>query len=264
MTDLERALVRLGGEIVFPETPDVLAAVGDRLERAAPARRRKPSRRVLVVAFVALALAAGAAMAVPAARTAILEFFGLRGATVTRVGTLPPAETRPEPPVPAADTLELGSAVPVVDGIVRVRWPYLVVPAALGPPDAAYYSDSVLLDGKVSLVYAPGAGVPRSPYTGVGILVTEFRGDLAPGYVEKLADAGTRIEQLRIGRHRAIWLEGGPHFVAFRTSDGNFGEDVGRLAGNTLLVERGQLLVRIEGELERDRAVEIARSLAEP
>jgi hypothetical protein len=263
VTDLERALVRLGGEIVFPETPDVLAAVGDRLERAAPARRRKRSRRVLVVAFVALALAAGAAMAVPAARTAILEFFGLRGATVTRVGTLPRAETRPEA-VPAAEALELGSAVPVVDGAVRMKWPYLVVPDALGPPDAAYYSDSVLLGGKVSLVYAPGAGVPRSPYTGVGILVTEFRGDLAPGYIEKLADAGTGIEQLRIGRHRAIWLEGGPHFVAFRTPDGNFGEDVGRLAGNTLLVERGQLLVRIEGELQRERAVEIARSLAEP
>lgn len=264
MTELERALARLGADLAFPETPDVVAAVGDRLEQAAPVRRRRPSRRVLVVAFVALALAAGAAMAVPAARTAILEFFGLRGATVTRVDTLPPVETRPEAPVPAADALELGAPVPVVDGVVRVKWPYVVVPDALGPPDAAYYSDSVLLDGKMSLVYAPGAGIPRSPYTGVGILITEFRGDLAPGYIEKLADAGTGIERLRIGPHRAIWLEGGPHFVAFRTPDGNFGEDVGRLAGNTLLVERGRLLVRIEGEVERDRAVEIARSLAKP
>ena len=122
-------------------------------------------------------------------------------------------------------------------------------------------TDSELLDGKVSLVYEPGVGVPRSPYTGVGILVTEFRGDLAPGYIEKLAEAGTGIERFRIGRHRAIWLEGGPHFVFFRTPDGDYGEDVGRLAGNTLLVEHGRLLVRIEGELERDRAVEIARSL---
>ncbi|MGH3056713.1 MAG: hypothetical protein ACRDPP_00560 [Gaiellaceae bacterium] len=264
MTELERALARLGADLAFPETPDVVAAVGDRLEQAAPVRRRRPSRRVLVVAFVALALAAGAAMAVPAARAAILEFFGLRGATVTRVDTLPPVETRPEAPVPAAEELDLGSPVPIVDGLVRVKWPYLVVPDALGPPDAAYYSTAVLRDGKVSLVYEPGAGVPRSLYTGVGILVTEFRGDLAPGYVEKLADAGTGIERLSIGPHRAIWLEGGPHFVAFRTPGGNFAEDVGRLAGNTLLVERGRLLVRVEGELERDRAVEIARSLARP
>ena len=263
MTELERALVRLGGEIAFPPTPDVLPAVGDRLEQAAPVRRCRPSRRALVVAFVALALGAGAAMAVPAARTAILEFFGLRGATVTRVDTLPPVETRPEAPVTAAAELELGSPVPVEDGVVRVTWPYLVVPGVLGPPDEAYYS-SLLPDGKVSLVYEPGPGVPRSRYTGVGILVTEFRGDLAPGYVDKLVAGGTAIERLRIGRHRAIWLEGGPHFVAFRTPDGGFGEDVGRLAGNTLLVELGRLLVRIEGELERDRAVEIARSLPEP
>ena len=263
MTELERALVRLGGEIAFPPTPDVLAAVGDRLEQAAPVRRRRPSRRALVVAFVALALGTGAAMAVPAARTAILEFFGLRGATVTRVDTLPPVETRPEAPVTAAAELELGSPVPVEDGVVRVTWPYLVVPGVLGPPDGAYYS-SLLPGGKVSLVYEPGPGVPRSRYTGVGILVTEFRGDLAPGYVDKLVAGGTAIERLRIGRHRAIWLEGGPHFVAFRTPDGGFGEDVGRLAGNTLLVELGRLLVRIEGELERDRAVEIARSLPEP
>jgi hypothetical protein len=179
---------------------------------------------------------------------------------VTRVDTLPPVETRPEAPDPVTE-LELGSPVPVVDGSVRVKWPYLVVPDDLGPPDAAYFSTSALPDGKVSLVYEPGGGVPRSRYTGVGILVTEFRGDLAPGYVEKLADAGTAIERLRVGPHRAVWLEGGPHFVAFTTPSGNFGEEVSRLAGNTLLVQHGRLLVRIEGELERERAVEIARSL---
>jgi len=201
-------------------------------------------------------------MAVPSARTAILEFFGLRGATVTRVDTLPSVETRPEAP-DAVTELELGSPVPVVDGSVRVKWPYLLVPEALGPPDAAYYS-SVLRDGKVSLVYEPGAGVPRSRYTGVGILVTEFRGDFAPGYVDKLAESGTTIERLRVGPHPAVWLEGGPHFVAFRTPGGNFGEEVARLAGNTLLVQHGRLLVRIEGELEQERAVEIARSLEAP
>ena len=38
-------------------------------------------------------------------------------------------------------------------------------------------------------------------------------------------------------------------------------DDPGRLAGNTLLVERNDVLVRIEGEISRERAVEIAESL---
>ena len=42
-----------------------------------------------MLAFAVLAVAVGAAMAVPQARTAILEFFRLRGATVERVETLP-------------------------------------------------------------------------------------------------------------------------------------------------------------------------------
>jgi hypothetical protein len=262
VTELERALVRLGGELAYPETPEVFAAVESRLAGAAP-RRRTPSRRALVVALAALALAVAAAMAVPPARTAILEFFGLRGATVTRVDTLPTVETETQPPGPPVGELELGSPVPLEGGSVRVDWPYLLVPEALGPPDAAYHSN-VLRDGKVSLVYEPGAGVPRSRYTGVGILVTEFRGEVAPGYVAKLVEAGTAVERLSIGPYRALWLEGGPHFVAFTTPGGNFGEEVARLAGNTLLVEHGQVLVRIEGELERERAVEIAGSLARP
>jgi hypothetical protein len=263
VTELERALVQLGGDLAFPETPDVAAAVRRRLAERGPGRRRLPERRVFIVAFVALAVAVGAAMAVPAARTAILEFFGLRGATVQRVETLPPVEPQPQAPGSAARELELGSPVPVVDGFVRVKWPFLVVPEALGPPDAAYASP-LLQDVKVSLVYEPGAGVPRSRYTGVGILITEFRGRIAPGYVGKLVETGTAIERLRVGPHPAIWLEGGPHFVAFRTPGGDVGEEIARLAGNTLLVQHGRLLVRIEGEVERDRAVEIARSLAQP
>ena len=34
-----------------------------------------------------------------------------------------------------------------------------------------------------------------------------------------------------------------------------------RIAGNVLLLERGRLLVRLEGAFGRDRAIELARSL---
>jgi hypothetical protein len=103
--------------------------------------------------------------------------------------------------------------------------------------------------------------VPRSQYTGVGILVTEFDGAIDTRYLDKMVDVESTVEQLTVDGNRALWLEGGPHFVVFRTADGRIGEDVGRLAGNTLLVENGELLVRIEGEIDRERAIEIAESL---
>lgn len=250
MTPLERELAALHDGLAFPASPDVAAAVLARISEASP-RRPSVARRPLVLAFAALVLAAAAAMAVPAARSAILDFFGLQGASVQRVETLPE---------PAATRLVLGMPLPIRDGVVQTEWESLLVPEALGAPDAAYYSPHPP-SGKVSLVYEPGQGVPRSAYSGVGLLVTEFRGDLYPGYIDKLAEMGTTVETLTVDGNPALWLEGGPHFVYFRNPDGSLVEEQGRLAGNTLLVEHGALLVRIEGEIERERAVAIAESL---
>jgi hypothetical protein len=256
MTELEQALTRLGEGIAFPETPDVAAAVRAQIAaRPAPRRLRMPERRTLAVVLVAVLVAVGAAFAVPPARTAILEFFGLRGATVRKVETLPKVS------VSIATRLELGRPLPVVEGRPRVKFASLLLPRALGEPDAAYYSTAVP-GGKVSLVYEPSNGIPRSRFTGVGVLVTEFDGALEPEFIDKLADQATSIEQLSVNGNRAIWLEGGPHVVLFKNRNGGFGEDVARLAGNTLLVQHGSVLVRIEGAFDRDRAAAIAASLA--
>jgi len=248
MTELERSLRLLGDAVAFPEAPDVSEAVQRRLEGLRPGRRR-PRRRTLVLAFAVVALAIGAAMAVPPARTAILEFFGLRGATVQRVESLPTVPTEPAP----GSELLLGEPLPVEDE-------RLLVPAALGRPDAAYAAEEDY-GLRLTLVYGPGDGVPRSEYTGVGILVTEFDGAIDTRYLDKMVDPDTSVEQLTIGGNRALWLEGGPHFVVFRTESGDIGEDVGRLAGNTLLLEHEGTLLRIEGQIDRARAIEIAESL---
>ena len=253
MTELERSLRLLGEALAFPEAPDVSEAVQRRLVDIRPQRRR-PSRRTLVLAFAVLAVVVGAVMAVPPARTAVLELFGLRGATVQRVESLPPE------PDPAPPGLLLGEPLPVGEGRPWVKSPNVLVPTALGQPDGAYAAREPY-GLRLTLVYGPRDGLPRSQYTGVGILVTEFDGAIDTRYLDKMVDAGSSVEQLTVGGNRALWLEGGPHFVVFRTADGRIGEDVGRLAGNTLLVENGELLVRIEGEIDRERAIEIAESL---
>ncbi len=248
MTELERALVRLGDELAYPATPEVSARVLDRL--AAPPPRRR--RRALVLAFAVLVLAVAAAMAVPQARTAILEFFRLRGATVERVETLPPVPSR------TAEILDLGrrTAPEEIDGVL--------VPSVLGAPDAAYVATEPY-GRRVTLVYSPSTGVPESPFTGVGILVTQFAGEADEAFLRKLADAGTGIERVQVGPYGGLWLEGGPHVVTVvGESEDELYEDRGRLAGNTLLLDRGDVLVRIEGRLDRERALEIAESLQEP
>jgi hypothetical protein len=251
MSELEQALVRLGSELEFPETPDVAAAVRRRL---AGAPRRRRLGRTLAVAFALVAVLAGAVLAVPPARSAILEWLGLRGATVEKVETLPELPSR----VPAS--LELGRPVPIEDGRPRLDFPSLLVPAALGAPDAAYYS-SVVPGGKVSLVYEPRGDVPRSRFTGVGLLVTEFSGRASPEFVRKLVDQGVSVERVEVEGRLGLWIEGGPHALLFRGPDGRILEDSARLAGNTLLLQHGRLLVRLEGELSRERALEIAASL---
>jgi hypothetical protein len=254
LTELEQALRGLGSEIVFPETPDIASAVRGRLaERTARRRPVLPSRRTLAVAFAILALAAGLAMAVPPARTAILDFFGLRGATVERVDELQPLPSGP------GRNLGLGQRVGLEEAEGLAAFDVLV-PEALGEPDSVWHS-GFLPGGRISLIYAPREELPRTRETGVGLLVTEFRGDVAPELVGKLVDQATRVERLTVDGSPAIWLEGGPHEVFFRAPDGEILGDTVRLAGNTLLLEQGTLLVRLEGTFSRDRAVELAESL---
>ena len=254
MTELEQRLVRLGAALDFPVAPDVAETVRDRLEAGrAPRRFRLPERRTLALVLAILAVTIGAAMAVPPARTAILEFFGLQGATVRRVETLPRVSER------IALELELGREATLAEARSAAAFP-LLVPEELGGPDRVFVSDAVP-GSKVSLLYGPRDGIPRSRYTGVGVLVTEFDGKIEPEFIGKLAGQATKIEQLSVDGERAIWLEGGPHAVFFSTRGGTIGEDTARLAGNTLLVQQGSVLVRLEGELSREQAVRVARSL---
>jgi hypothetical protein len=97
----------------------------------------------------------------------------------------------------------------------------------------------------------------------VRLLVTQFPGSAAddPALVKKLVGSGTTVEELEVDGDRAVWLEGGPHVVLFVAPDGTIAEDNGWLAGNTLLVARDGVTVRIEGALSRAAAVRVVRAM---
>jgi hypothetical protein len=252
--ELERMLTQLRAELDWPATPELSARVSARL--ASPARGRPPLlrglRRSLALALaVLLVMAAVAVAAVPSLRDAVLDFFGLQGATVERRETLPtPPPERP---------LDLGRRTTLADARARLGFEPLV-PADPGTPDGVYLRAGTP-GGELSLTYRPRAGLPRARTTRLGLLVGQFRGDLQPEYLGKLAGPDVVVERLRVDGDRAIWVEGAPHFFFYRGPGEEFVENELRLAQNVLLLERGRLLVRLEGAFSRETAVRIARSL---
>jgi hypothetical protein len=260
MRDLEQTLTHIGRELEWPETPDLASSVLARVEAApSPQAPRlagllppRGLRRALVLALVSLLVLSGAVFAaVPSVRDAVLEFVGLQGATIERRETLPPA-----PPVRA---LDLGTRTTLADAADRLAFDPLV-PADPGEPDGVYVSERAP-GGELSLTYRAREGLPRARTTGLGLLVTEIRGDLMPDFFQKLAPQAATIDELIVGGEPAAWIEGAEHFFFYRAPSGEVVEDELRLAQNVLLMQRGRLLIRLEGAFDRDRALEIAASL---
>jgi hypothetical protein len=236
MSELELRLHDLREAIAFPPTPD-LAAAAERTA-AAGARPAFPRRRVLVVALaVALVAAAGVLAFSPGARSAFLEFFRLKGATISRVESLPRVE-------PVA--LDLGERVSRSEAERRVGFP--IVGLADEEPDAIYVRGNRL----VSLVYGP-LDEPR-------LLLSQHRAEVWDGFVKKAAGSGTFIEPVTVRGEPGYFVSGDPHFVMF-LEDGLVHDEQASLAGNTLLWNRGELLFRLEADIERDEALELAESV---
>jgi hypothetical protein len=258
VNDLEQALTQLGRELDYPHTPALAPRVRARLEQPAQRSRRRllPAagfHRALALALIGLlVLAGGVFAAVPSVRDAVLEFIGLQGATIERREQLPAA---PEP-----GPLRLGHRT-TLEQATRVLGFTPLVPADPGSPDGVYVRRDIP-GGELALAYRPRAGLPEARTTGLGLLVTEFRGDLVPELIGKLAGGATAIEELTLDGERAVWIEGGEHFFFYRRPDGETGERELRLAANVLLLERGNTLVRLEGAFNFDRAKQIAESLS--
>jgi hypothetical protein len=242
MTPLERELQALAQSVDWPDGPDVTSHVAARIAEARPRPgRRRRVALVLAVAFAALV----ATLAVPPARTAILDWIGIGGAQIVQVDELPSLA-----PTPGLEIL--GDTVTLDEARARAGFQFAAPPAGEPSPDEVLVAPGT----RVSYVWRDGGRVR--------LLVTQFPGDATdPRLVKKFVASGTRIEEVDVDGNRGLWLEGGPHAVLFVAPDGGVRDDVGWLAGNTLLVVAGGVTVRIEAELDRDDAIELAGSFVE-
>ena len=255
MSELEQVLHSLRGELEFPPTPDVRNRVLARLVE----RRRAGARVRLVVAMAVVAVAlssATALIAAPSLREAVLETFHLGGGvTVERVRTLPPLS--------GAQRLRPGREVSLE--VAERSVPFeVVVPEALGPPDAVYIS-MVLRGGEVNLVYAERPRVRPLGDSRVAVLLSEFGTAGGRELVVKLVDEAREVQRLQVEGDEALWIEG-PHLFFYRPSAPGSRAIVpsARLAGNVLVVQRDDSYVRIETALPQAEAIRIASSLTTP
>jgi hypothetical protein len=233
MSELELALTRLGGEIDYPETPDLGGPVRRRL---AEGRRPVAWKRPLVIALAALLVAVAAAMAVPQARSEILDWLGIGSVTIRYVDDLPKVEK-------TQGDLALGERFSLDEARERAQF-RVEVPTIDGLEDPDVYLGRL---GQVSFLY----GSEEDPR----LLITQIIGT---GALEKLLSQETTVERVRVGAAEGAWLEGGEHVLFFPSA----GPESQRLVGNTLLLQReDNVTVRIEADISKEEAVRIFRSM---
>ena len=167
-------------------------------------------------------------LAVPPARTAVLDWLGLRGVSIVRVDELPPT--------PAIERLDLGREVTPEETPL-----WLLTPD--DEPDSIYMGN-----GTVSLLW----GTPDR----VRLLLTEFRGEAA---IEKLIETG-HARRARDRRRATGRLARGAARRVLRGPPRPVRQSTGRLAGKTLLWQHGEVTLRLEGDLSKEEALRIART----
>src|SRR6202011_1143688 len=135
----------------------------------------------------------------------------------------------------------------------------IAVPSELGTPDAVFVVTGIP-GGEVALAYSPRPGIPLVKQTGLGVLVTEFRGDLIPGYITKGVGEGTTAQEVSVNGDPGWWIAGEPHMIVVQIGGQTDAETL-RMAANTLIWEHAGVTYRIESGLSKAEAFRIAAGL---
>jgi hypothetical protein len=237
--ELEQQLIALGRELDWPATPNLRVA-------PAPHALWYQSRWAMAAAAVIVALAA-LAIYTPA-REAIAGWVNVH-VLFQRVHVLPTPSPRPSGSI--GERLGLGQPTTLSEAQSQLAW-RITVPSSLGQPDEVYLQLPPVgpAQGEVTLVYSSRP-----------VLITEARGSVNSNFFAKMVGPDTTIEPVTVAGHQGYWVAGSPHVFIFLDADGNFRYETMRLATNTLILDVGGTIVRIEGNLTKDQAVQVAASL---
>ena len=238
--ELEAALRDIGAHLRAPAPTQLAQRVRARIVVTRPEPARRPWLFALApAALTLLVIGAGAAAA---------DVIRVRGVDVFRV---------PAVSVPARQPLDLGERT-TLDALRAAAQPRVSSDTAFARPDEVYVRRSAAGE-QVYFAYHPRPGLPAGP-TGYGALVGQFSGSLDASLIGKGVGAGTKVESTVVAGEPGIWIEGEVHFFFYRDARGDIHQESLRLAGNTLLWQHRGTLIRLEAQVSRERALEIAAS----
>jgi len=225
-------LADLGSHVALP-AHSLWPRIGAELDRARavePWRARRTIRRSwVVVAAVVLALVALAIVSIAPARHAVADLLGIGATEVRHVRELPPSEAATSLPSP-------GSRAELERRLAR---------------DHLYEPDPDLVGPAVAWSVDPRRETTIA-YHDV-VLSQRDRGDAPPAV--KSAPPGSDVRYVTVGDAPGLFVGGGHT----RTLDGHTYR-----SANALIWERGNIELRLEGDLPLRRMLEVARSVEQP
>lgn len=246
---LGRALAAIAGEIEWPAPRDVAADVTRTLrdqERMPALARPRPSssrrRTVLLVAAVLLlALAAVAAKV-------IIDLGAIT------IDTIPGRPTALPSAVASGPTLGHPATLPEAEAEAGFPAP---IPDELGTADAVWV-DRTPDGARIVLAWAASDQLPAIDGLPWGALLSAFRGDAAQVAKLVFSEGEGTLQGVHVDGHDAWWITG-EHELDLVMDDGTYTRY--RVAGNVLVWNTGEVVLRLETALDREAAVRIAKSI---
>lgn len=269
---LRAALADLGAHVAYPAAPDLRARV---LARIAEPRRTtwwhslSSPRYGFAPALVTLAVIGLVTIFAlsPDARATATDILRLRGVEIFKgpVPTRSPTPSRsPGAVAPSpVDPLGFGERVTLDSAKARAGFPVIVpTDPALGAPDDVFLRALAFGAPQVTFIYRVRPDIPVSPQVDLSALISEIAGgSVDENFFGKVLDRNTTLEKVTIDGQPGFWIQGQPHFFFYTAgTTGRVESETLRLSGNTLLWQRGGLLMRLEAQVDKATALRIAAS----
>jgi len=260
---LESELNDLGRVLLAEPAPDLVPEVAHRIALE-PARRpgllgrldwRRPWVRTLSVVLALSAGSTGVLAGSASARERVADFLNIPGISITHA----PAGAKPAPQ-PSGGAPFLGQPVSLAEA--QAVAPFTIAQPTLpgfGAADGVYVLPA-RIGSVVSLTYAPRPGLPATPETGTGLLVSQFKDSIDAMLFKKIIYNTAAARPVQVNGHQGVWIEG-PHELTMFSADGNSVGFPARSAANSLVWQSDGVILRIESALPFDQALAIAKSV---